>query len=204
MIALLTGKVVSVGGDSCILDVNGVGFQVFMPLAALETLSRATETVQVYTHFQLREDGVSLYGFLSPSEKSLFEKIIGVAGVGPKTALAILGTLSAVQFQEAIRSEDYRRLTGVSGVGMKTAQRLVLELKGKLGKIADSPDADDSKMVMGPSIARDAADALDTLGYPVKEATAAVESVLAAEPGLTTPEVVRRALKILAGGKGQV
>jgi Holliday junction DNA helicase RuvA len=195
MIATLTGKIDSVSGESCIIDVNGVGYQVLMPLTALEILSRETGPVKIYTHFHLREDDASLFGFLTPEDKVIFEKVINVSGIGPKTGLAILGTLGAEQFQEAIAHEDHRMLTGVSGVGLKTAQRLILELKGKLVAMAGK---DGPRVAAGRSgVFTDTVEALMTLGYPQKEAVTVVEELLAAERNLTTPELVRRALKNL-------
>lgn len=195
MIATLTGKIVDVGGESCIIDVNGVGYRVLMPLPALETLSRATEPVKIYTHFHLREDGAGLFGFLNPEDKGVFEKIIGVSGIGPKTALAILSNLSGDSFREAVENEDYRVLTAISGVGVKTAQRLVLELKGKLGRIAGGGTGDLKSTHRYISVIGDAVDALVALGYPQKEAAAAVDSVSKQDSGLTTPEIVRLALR---------
>lgn len=197
MIATLTGKVADVGGESCIIDVNGVGYRVLMPLPALETLSRTTEPVKVFTHFHLREDGASLFGFLSLEDKAVFEKIIGVSGIGPKTALAILSSLSGESFRDAVENEDHRALTAVSGVGLKTAQRLVLELKGKLGKVIRSGTGDQRGASRYVSAAGDAIDALVALGYPQKEAAEAVDMVHKEEAGLTTPEMVRLALRYL-------
>src|SRR5690606_18182534 len=149
----------------------------------------------IYTHFHLREDCAGLFGFLSPEEKTIFEKIIGVSGIGPKTALAILSHVSGDDFREAIEREDHRILTGVSGVGLKTAQRLVLELKGKLGKITTGGVLDTKTPSRYTSLIGDAVDALIALGYPQKEAAAAVDSVYKADSGLTTPEMVRLALR---------
>lgn len=196
MIATLTGNVVEVGGESCIIDVNGVGYRVFMPLPALETLSRATEPVKVYTHFHLREDSASLFGFLTIEDKGIFEKVIGVSGIGPKTALAILSSLSGDNFREAIENEDHRALTNISGVGLKTAQRLVLELKGKLGRITKS-GAGVQRTSSHYSMTGDAIDALVALGYPQKEAAAAVDAVYKQDSDLTIPEMVRLALRNL-------
>jgi Holliday junction DNA helicase RuvA len=195
MIATLTGKVDSVSGESCIIDVNGVGYQVLMPLTALEILSRETGTVKLYIHLHLREDDVSLFGFLTPEDKAIFEKVINVSGIGPKTGLAILGTLGAEKFQDAIQREDHRLLTGVSGVGLKTAQRLILELKGKLVSV----DGKGKTVGQGGrnSAFSDTVEALVTLGYPQKEAVTVVEELVATESNLTTPELVRRALKNL-------
>ena len=197
MIATLTGKVESVGGESCILEVNGVGYLISMPLSALEVLSHTTEPVKIYTHFHIREDGANLYGFLTVADKTTFEKIIGVSGIGPKTALAILGTLSGDRFREAIENEDHRALTGVSGVGLKTAQRLILELKGKLSKVFSGDNAGIKSLSNYHSSVADAIDALVTLGYPVKEASAAAGAIVSSEQNLTTPEIVRKALKSL-------
>ncbi|TCL62182.1 Holliday junction DNA helicase subunit RuvA [Hydrogenispora ethanolica] len=197
MIATLTGKVQSVSGESCVIDVNGVGYQVFMPLPALETISRTGEPVRVFTHFHLREDGAALFGFLTPEDKAVFEKIIGVSGIGPKTALAVLGTLSGGRFAEAVHNEDHRVLTSVSGIGLKTAQRLILELKGKLVRVSGANEAGQKAGAGFDSSFGDAVDALVSLGYPQKEAVTAIETLTAAEPGLTTPELVRRALKNL-------
>lgn len=198
MIATLTGKVDSVSGESCIIDVNGVGYRVFMALSALEQLSRSgMETVKIYTHFQLREDGAVLFGFLTPGDKSVFEKIISVSGVGPKTALTIIGVLTGEGFQEAILNEDHQSLTRVSGVGLKTAQRLILELKGKISRGYTVATGASLTAPVRFSAVSDAVDALSALGYSSKEATAAVEEIYRNDPALTTPELVRKALKNL-------
>ncbi|MGE5583342.1 MAG: Holliday junction branch migration protein RuvA [Bacillota bacterium] len=199
MIATLTGKVVGVSGESCIIDVNGVGYQVFMALSALETLSHAAEPVKIYTHFHLREDGASLYGFLAAADKTIFEKIIGVSGIGPKTALAILGALSGDRFREAVESEDHRVLTAVPGIGLKTAQRLILELKGKLpGSISGGTGEPGWRAQTGGyGPGGDAVDALVSLGYPQREAVSVVQTLLGETKNLTTPELVRLALKNL-------
>lgn len=198
MIATLTGKVADVGGESCIIDVNGVGYRVLMPLPALESISRITETVKIYTYFHLREDAANLFGFLNLEDKLIFEKLIGVSGIGPKTALAILSKISGDSIREAIEHEDHRALTTVSGVGLKTAQRLILELKGKLGKITQSKTGEEQILASRyVSVIGDAVDALVALGYPQKEAVAAVDMVYKADNGLTTPEMIRLALRNL-------
>lgn len=196
MIATLTGKIAEVAGESCIIDVNGVGYRVLMPLPALETLSRTTEPVKIFTHFHLREDGASLFGFSTLEDKAVFEKITGVSGIGPKTALVILSNISGDSFREAIDNEDHRVLTSISGVGLKTAQRLILELKGKLGRIIRS-GATDQKTVSRYTVTGDTVDALVALGYPQKEAVAAVDSVYKQDNSLTTPETLRLALRYL-------
>jgi len=195
MIATLMGKVERVSGESCIVEVNGVGYLVYMSLPSLEIVSREIDMVKIYTHFQMREDGVTLFGFLSPEEQTVFQKIISVSGVGPKTGLAILGRFSADELRAAIQREDHHVLTSVSGVGLKTAQRLVLELKGKLGSI--TLNGENVKVNLVNSSSSDAIDALIALGYPNKEAQQAVESIIALDQKLTTPELVRKALQHL-------
>jgi Holliday junction DNA helicase, RuvA subunit len=197
MIATLTGIVAGVSGESCIIEIGGVGYRVFMPLSALEILSRSEGTVKIFTHFHVREDGASLYGFLTGADQAIFEKIIGVSGIGPKTALAILGNLPGDRFREAIQNEDHRILTAVPGIGLKTAQRLILELKGKLGKIISGGETNIKTIESSFSISGDAVDALISLGYPQREAISAVEALLAENKGLTSPELVRLALKNL-------
>jgi holliday junction DNA helicase RuvA len=197
MIATLTGLVAGVSGESCIIEVSGVGYRVFMPLSALETLSHATTPVKIFTHFHLREDGASLYGFLTIADKNIFEKIIGVSGIGPKTALAILGNLPGESFRAAIQNEDHRILTSLPGIGLKTAQRLILELKGKLGGGIGNGESTVKSAVGVYSPGGDAVDALVSLGYPQREAVSAVEALLVADKSLTSPELVRLALKNL-------
>jgi holliday junction DNA helicase RuvA len=197
MIATLTGTVASVGGEDCIIEVGGVGYLVNMPLPALEILSHTKEEVKIFTHFHLREDAASLYGFLSNSDLNVFKKIIGVSGIGPKTALAILGNLPGDRFREAIQSEDQRILTAVPGIGLKTAQRLILELQGKLGKMTGGAEPNAKFFESTFSVSGDAVDALVSLGYPQREAVTAVEALLSNNKALTSPELVRLALKNL-------
>ncbi len=198
MIATLTGKIDSVSGESCVINVNGVGYLVMMPLSALETLSHKTELVTIFTHYYLREDFVGLYGFLNQQEKSVFEKIINVSGVGPKLALGILGYMSSQDFSNAIARGEHQLLTKIPGIGLKTAQRLVLELKGKLSQIIGISDAENNSSQVSLADSNqlsDAVDALMALGYPVKEATRLVDNLVNENGNLTTPEIVRKALK---------
>ena len=134
---------------------------------------------------------------MTTADKITFEKIIGVSGIGPKTALAILGNLPGERFREAIQNEDHRILTAVPGIGLKTAQRLILELKGKFGGIISSGEGNNRSTVGVYSPAGDAADALVSLGYPGREAVNAVEALLIENKNLTSPELVRLALKNL-------
>lgn len=200
MIASLRGILMSIATDYCILEVHGVGYQIHMPLSALEQLRRQTGEVTVHTLQYVREDILALYGFLQPEEKELFSMIIGVSGIGPKTALALLSSLPGDRFRDAIRREDVRSLASAPGIGQKSAQRLVLELKSKLGKVVStSAEYGDSKIVTNTSV-DDTVAALTALGYPTGEVLRIVEEISNAQPNRPVGEMVREALKQL--GKG--
>lgn len=193
MIASLRGKLESLAGDGAIIDVGGIGFRVYMPTSDLSTLGSVGDEVKLYTHLHLREDNATLYGFSSAAELEVFRVIIGVSGVGPKLALAILSAMDVESLMAAIATGNADLLNGISGVGKKTAGRLVLELKDKLG----------SGFMLAPTaqIAQENADvlaALTSLGYSVSEATRAVVS-LPREQELTLEEKIKLALGNLGG-----
>jgi len=133
MIANLTGLVAERSASSCVLQVSGVGFRVWMSTRALAGLPAEGDEVNVYTHLHVREDELSLFGFDSAAEQELFEKLIGVSGIGPKVALSALSTFAPDRLVEAILAEDATLIATVPGVGKKTAQRVIIELKDKLG-----------------------------------------------------------------------
>ena len=132
MIAFLDGIVAGKTLSSAFVNVGGVGFEVGMPSSSLAQLPQAGERVVVYTYLQMRDDGMSLYGFLSLEEKALFEKLITVSGVGPKVALAALSSYAPAQLASLIAAQDVTALQRIPGIGKKTAQRIILELKGSL------------------------------------------------------------------------
>lgn len=197
MLATLRGRVRQVAGDHCVFEVNGVGFQVFLPLRALEELSRAEGEVLLYTYLYHKDDTMALYGFLDPEEKALFTQALTVSGIGPKTALAILSVLSPAQFHRAIMTEDTGILRQVPGVGLKSAQRLILELKSRLRKDLRKDGEAAVTGLAGLPLA-DVVAALEALGYPSGTATGIAEKVWRENPDLTVPELVREALKRLA------
>lgn len=131
MIARLRGTVVEIAGDSLVLDVNGVGYEVHVPLRTAET-SRVDAALTLHVHTALREDAITLYGFATAAEKETFLLLTTVQQVGPRLALSALSTLTVDALSRAINGNDLRALTGIPGVGKKTAERIVLELKGKL------------------------------------------------------------------------
>ena len=191
MIASLKGKLEALGGDWAIIDVNGVGFKVFMPTSTLATLGRKGEEVVLHTHLHLREDSVTLYGFGNPEELGLFETLISVSRLGPKLALAMLSAMSAEKLAMAIATGNADLLSQIPGIGKKTAQRLILELKEKIGVVWATPP---------PELAEENADvlaALAALGYSVREATSAVATI-PLDPKLTLEERIRLALGFFA------
>lgn len=196
MIAMLRGKVVSVAVDHVVLDVGGVGYQVHVP-AGTPMASPGAETV-LHTHLAVREDAMTLYGFPDAAGRTLFTTLLAVSGVGPKLALAALGTLGSTGLRRAVVTEDVAALTVVPGLGKKSAQRMILELREKLGALA----ADGVPGAVG--VTTDASDArtevrqaLAGLGYVPSEVAAALDRV---GPGDSeTPEdLLRDALRVLA------
>lgn len=138
MIAQLQGELAAKSSASAIIDVGGIGFAVGMSQSCLAKLPEVGHRVKVFTHLQVREDGLSLYGFSSLKEKALFEKLIGISGIGPKAALAALSVFTPEALIEAITQEDASALSRIPGVGKKTASRIILELKGSLSA-SDAP-----------------------------------------------------------------
>jgi len=189
MISSLRGKLASLGSDSAVIDVNGVGFQVFMPTSTLSTLGATGREVSLYTHLHLREDNIALYGFAAPDELRIFETLITVSGIGPKLALAMLSTLSAEQIVLAIATATPDVLSMTPGIGKKTASRIVLELKEKIGAgWAVTP---------GAALAQEDTDvlaALTSLGYSSVEAAHAV-AALPSSSKLSLEEKLKLALK---------
>jgi Holliday junction DNA helicase RuvA len=190
MIAGLHGKLQAISSNWAIIDVGGIGFQVYMPTSTLSTLGAIGEEVELHTHLHLREDNATLYGFATAEELGLFQTLISVSGVGPKLALAMLSTMSAEKLAMAISSGSVDLLTMVPGVGKKMADRLILELKGKVVWVgAPAELAPEDTEVLS---------ALTSLGYSVREATRAV-ATLPQDQKLTLEEKIKLALQYFGG-----
>jgi len=193
MIASLQGKLEVLGSDSAVINVGGIGFQVYMPTSTLSTLGTVGETVKLHTHLHLREDNATLYGFASTEELGLFQTLIGVSGLGPKLAIAMLSALNVEQISMAIVTGSADLLTVVPGVGKKMANRLILELKEKIGAgFIATPTA---------QLAQENTDvlaALTTLGYSAAEASRAV-TTLPSSPELSLEEKIKLALQYFGG-----
>jgi Holliday junction DNA helicase RuvA len=172
MIAGIDGKLELLGGDWAVINVNGISLQVFMPTTTLSGLGSIGGNVKLYTHLHLREDNVTLYGFASNNELELFKTLINVSGLGPRIALAMLSTMDTEQLVLAIASGNADLLTGIPGIGTKMANRLVLELKDKIGVSLISAPVVELAQVNSDVLA-----ALTVLGYSAGEATRALASL---------------------------
>ena len=198
MIALIRGTLAYKSIDHVIIDVGGVGYRLSIPLSTFYSLPDTGE-VSLFTHTHVREDALLLFGFLSIEEKELFIILIGISGVGPKLAVNILSHIPVGDLKRAIATGDIKRLSGLPGIGKKTAERLVLELKDKVGPIDELPVSSDTTSVAGPTtntLTNDVISALVNLGYKENMARKILENMEMA-PDLTMEEALKGALKIL-------
>ncbi|HFC1218849.1 TPA: Holliday junction branch migration protein RuvA [Neisseria gonorrhoeae] len=192
MISRLTGKLVEKKPPQIVIDVNGVGYEADVSMQTFYNLPPVGESVQLFTQLIIREDAHLLFGFATAEERKTFRQLIKVGGIGAKTALGILSAMTADELARAVAEEDVKRLSSAPGIGKKTAERMVLELRGKLvahtvtdGLFAASPAADETEDIVSTLLA---------LGYNEREAKAAVKGV---PKGTDVGEGVRLALKNL-------
>ena len=202
MIAFLTGRLAFKAPTHLTLDVQGVGYEVHIPLSTYYALPNLDDVTALNIHTHLREDAIQLFGFLSQSEKESFLLLTSVSGIGPKLALSVLSSLSVTDLVQAIQSEDVEKLATVPGIGKKSAGRIALELKDKVDKIQGvrtrvlPPEAPESD---GPY--EDALSALINLGYRAQDAREALNRAMKATTGsLALKELIREGLKELARG----
>lgn len=193
MIASLRGQVQAIRDDSLVIDVGGVGYKVQVVGSVLDEVTRAGQTIELYTHMSVRENDVALYGFRSIEEQDLFSLLLRVRGVGPRTALATLSTFSPKGLRSAIVQGDASVLTRIPGIGRKTAQRLMLDLKDSIGMPLEPWGA----AGLGEEDA-DVISALTSLGYSLTEAQGALAAV--PEDAHEVDERVLAALRFLGGG----
>ena len=190
MIAHLRGKITEKFGNSLIVDVNGVGYEVMVPTPVFEAVLLDEER-KFFTYHQVRENAEELYGFLSLTAKKIFELLISVQGIGPKAAIAILSLAEAEEVRNAIANADAAFIAKASGVGKKSAERVIVDLRDKVG-IPSHYGATEAKFATAEQVDDEALDALMALGFPLKEATAVLEKVA---KDLPVEERVRLALK---------
>ena len=191
MIGKLTGTLLEKNPPQILIDCHGVGYEVDVPMSTFYNLPAAGEKVSLLTHFVVREDAQILYGFGTAAEREAFRQLVKISGIGPRTALSVLSGLSVTELAQAVTAQEAGRIVKVPGIGKKTAERLLLELKGKLG--ADLPLAGGAAMV--GDAASDIQQALMALGYNEKDAAAALKALPA---GVGVSEGIKLALKSLA------
>ncbi len=201
MIAYLKGILAEVAEESLIVDLAGIGYQVRVPQRVLEQLPSVGNPIKLHTYTYVREDALALYGFLTRDDLQMFQLLLGVSGVGPKGALGILSLFSASQFRLALLSQDTKTISKAPGIGAKTAQRILIDLKGKVSlEDALSPEGEgllQETQGKGDSRARnDAIEALTALGYSASEALRAVSSVTLGEDA-DSEAILKAALKAL-------
>jgi len=190
MIGRLHGTLADKNPPQVLLDCHGVGYEVDVPMSTFYNLPATGETVTLLTHFVVREDAQVLFGFATPAEREAFRQLIRISGVGPRTALAVLSGMSLGEIAQAVTAQDASRLVKVPGIGKKTAERLLLELKGKVGADLGAPTGSAATDAQA-----DILQALVALGYSDKEAQAALKS-LPKDVGVS--EGIKQALKALA------
>jgi Holliday junction DNA helicase RuvA len=188
MIGRITGTLAEKSPPLVLVDVGGVGYEIDVPMSTFYNLPGLGERVVLLTHFVVREDAQLLYGFLTAAERATFRLLVKISGVGPRTALAILSGLSVAELSQAVAAQDTARLVKVPGIGKKTAERLLLELKGKLAPDLSLPTTAATDMQ------NDIVQALMALGYNEREAAAALKA-LPADVGVS--EGIKLALKSL-------
>ena len=193
MIGRLSGLLAEKNPPAILVDCQGVGYEVLVPMSTFYWLPASGERVTLLTHFIVREDAQTLYGFATPAERAAFRELLRVSGVGPRTALAVLSGMSVTELAQAVAAQQPVRLVKVPGIGKKTAERLLLELKGKLG--ADLGVAPGSPAAPDSGAQGDILQALLALGYSDKEAAVALKAL---PPDVTVSEGIRLALKALA------
>ena len=196
MIGRLHGRLLAKHPPSILLDVNGVGYEVDVSMNTFCELPALDAPVTLHIHMAVREDGHFLYGFLTESERAAFRQLIKISGVGARMALAVLSGLNVDELAAAIARQDVACFTRIPGIGKKTAERLLLELKGKLDPITGTPGVSGQPVAADPL--QDTIDALVALGYNAREAQSAVKTLPA---GVGTTDAIRLALKQLSGLK---
>jgi Holliday junction DNA helicase RuvA len=195
MIAHLCGEPVLTGDKWVVIDVKGIGYQVQVTQPALQLLMQNKEAVKVFTHMAVREDAVTLYGFMHQSELEMFRILISVSGIGPQIAMNLLSQIGIEDFAMAILNEDEKALTRISGIGPKSAKRLILELRDKMKKVSETIVSGET--VRSSPAVHDAVSALISLGFAEKESRDAVNAAALALKSPTVQELIKSALSKL-------
>lgn len=195
MIAFLKGKVEIKTNSFIVIDVNGIGFKVFMTESSIQNIEK-NQDIKVYTYMRVMEDDMSLYGFLNNEELAMFELLISVGGIGAKSAIAILSNIEPSAFALAVISDDVNKLKKLPGIGPKTAQRIILELKDKIkSEQAIENNSDIKEKIVIDNNTKDAIDALQVLGYNRKSIEKVLEGLNTKD--MSVEEIIKQGLKLL-------
>lgn len=199
MIAFVRGKVFEYGEDNIIIDSNGIGYVIFMPIQDIERIKEVKGEITVHTYHYVREDQQLLYGFYNKEALTLFKNLIGVSGVGPKAALAILSAISPSDLILAVISGDEKTISKAQGIGKKSAQRIILELRDKFKKLnVETPfELIGSQSEKANSKVNDAIEGLLALGYTKAEASKVLNKI---DVNLSLEDIIKEALKLLMKG----
>jgi len=197
MIGLLRGRIADKQPNTLIVDVQGVGYEVHVPLSTFYDAGDigAEITLRIYTH--VREDALQLYGFLTELERRLFEKLIGISGIGPKLAIAVLSGMDPRELMSSVQRGDVARLTGIPGVGKKTSERIVLELRDRLAQLPGGAPADAAPSNGADRVRSDLLSALQNLGYHRPQAEKAIDATLQTMSNPTFEHALKAALREL-------
>ncbi len=202
MLAYIKGKLEYRHNDYIVVEAGGIGYKILTAMSTIENSGSAGDEIKVYTHLYVREDIMSLYGFLTKEELGMFELLIGVTGVGPKVAVSVISSLAPSKFSLAVITDDVKSLTKAQGIGNKTAQRIILELKDKINKeqlvSVGKVRAEELSVDRESSRISEAVSALMVLGYTPLEANKAVSSVFSEDMDLEA--IIKNALKGLVRG----
>lgn len=199
MISFLNGTIAAKSENGVIIDVGGVGYSVSMPVSDIAKMGGIGDNVKVFTHFHISENAVGLFGFLTNEQIDYFNRLIGISGIGPKAAVSVLGTLSVQDLAYAIIAEDVKAITKAPGVGPKAAQRIILELKGKIDTM-DAVSTPASSQTPASAVRADtgAVNALIALGASPSEAQKTVMQI--SGDGMSTEDIIKEALRRMSNG----
>jgi holliday junction DNA helicase RuvA len=197
MIAFLRGRVLDKHPNRIVIDVNGVGYELYVPLSTYYDVGDEGSEISLRVHTHVREDALQLYGFLTPLEQQLFERLIGISGIGPKLAVAVLSGIDSHEFVNSIQRADVARLTRIPGIGKKTAERIVLELKDRIADVAAASSTVAGEQPQVDRLRDDLVSALENLGYHRPLAEKAVDVVRARVGSAGFEDALKGALREL-------
>jgi Holliday junction DNA helicase RuvA len=197
MIAFLRGRVLEKHPNRIVVDVNGVGYELYVPLSTYYEVGDTGAEISLRVHTHVREDALQLFGFLTSLEQLLFERLIGISGIGPKLAIAVLSGIDSRELVASIQRADVARLTRIPGIGKKTAERIVLELKDRLRDVAPADTSADAQPPSGDALRDDLVSALENLGYHRPVAEKAVDAARARNGAATFEDALKGALREL-------